>query len=55
MPFEFTIAIEADEPGRTVCVSIDQPMETISPKLGLIDSSPVKVILTVGGIIGGEK
>jgi hypothetical protein len=27
MPFEFRIAVEADEPGRTVSVSIDEPME----------------------------
>ncbi|HYB30219.1 MAG TPA: hypothetical protein VEF89_26680 [Solirubrobacteraceae bacterium] len=55
MPFEFRIAVEADEPGRTVAVSIDEPMETISPKLGLIECGPLKVVLTLGGIVGDEE
>ena len=55
MPFEFRIAVEADEPGRTVSVSIDEPVETISPRLGLSESGPLKVVLTVGGIIGEEE
>lgn len=55
MPFEFRIAVEADEPGRTVSVSIDEPVETISPKLGLSESGPLKVVLSVGGIIGEEE
>jgi len=55
MHFEFRIAVEADEPGRTVSVSINEPMETISPKLGLIECGQLKVVLTVGGIFGEEE
>jgi hypothetical protein len=55
MPFEFRIAVEADEPGRTVSVTVERLKETISPKLGLIESRPLKVVLTVGGLIGEEE
>ena len=55
MPFEFRIAVEADEPGRTVSVTVERLKETISPRLGLIESGPLKVVLTVGGLIGEEE
>ena len=49
------IAVEADEPGRTVSVTVERPKETISPKLGLIESGPLTVVLTVGGLVGEEE
>lgn len=55
MLFEFTIAVQGDEPGRTVSVTVERPKATISPKLGLIESGPLKVVLAVRGTIGEEE
>ena len=54
MPFEFKIAVERDGPERTVSVTVERPEMTF-PKLGLIESVPLKVVLAVGGIAGEEE
>jgi hypothetical protein len=38
-----------------VSVTVERPKEMTSPKLGLIESGPLKVVLTVRGIIGEEE
>jgi hypothetical protein len=38
-----------------VSVTVERPKEMTSPKLGLIESGPLKVVLTVRGILGEEE